>query len=554
MPRIFPYLIIAILFSIGCSGSKKVLISEGQYSEGLQRNYFDATTHLLKGDQEAAYTSFSRCSEEQPENSVFHYELGRIDYDLGRIESALMHYDTSIENDELNDWYKYHRGLALIATKDFAGALKDFKVWILERPGDLEALNECSAYFQKEGQSLYSYKLLTFHESAIAKNVDVRLGILDLLASSDQNLEDIDSFIKRSIEDFPNEPQFLYQKGALAAFIKDHNTAISIFEKLIAEYPFNSVTYLDLAKSYTAVGRTDEAFKLLLKVFQSEAGDVAKKIEILTRYSNIAQPNTEIMAKYKLLLKAAIDTYPDNSSILHLAAINWMALGEYNKSANALRKVIAISPGSLNAHYDYLSVLFQLKEWEVVISASNNAAIIFPLEPLLYLYSGDAYIEMEQFELAIKEFNKGRVLLIDPSQIGADIYSELGICYRELELLSDSYNAFEQSLKNVKSPYIMNTHAYFLALDNKRMLDAMKWSTLANDIIPDNPHFMDTMALVLHRLGQDSEALIWIVRASTLVSSPNPVFIQREGDIRVSLGEVEKGERLLDIAKELRKE
>ena len=554
MPRIFPYLIIAILFSIGCSGSKNVLISEGQYSEGLQRNYFDATTHLLKGDQEAAYTSFSRCSEEQPENSVFHYELGRIDYDLGRIESALMHYDTSIENDELNDWYKYHRGLALIATKDFAGALKDFKVWILERPGDLEALNECSAYFQKEGQSLYSYKLLTFHESAIAKNVDVRLGILDLLASSDQNLEDIDSFIKRSIEDFPNEPQFLYQKGALAAFIKDHNTAISIFEKLIAEYPFNSVTYLDLAKSYTAVGRTDEAFKLLLKVFQSEAGDVAKKIEILTRYSNIAQPNTEIMAKYKLLLKAAIDTYPDNSSILHLAAINWMALGEYNKSANALRKVIAISPGSLNAHYDYLSVLFQLKEWEVVISASNNAAIIFPLEPLLYLYSGDAYIEMEQFELAIKEFNKGRVLLIDPSQIGADIYSELGICYRELELLSDSYNAFEQSLKIVESPYIMNTHAYFLALDNKRMLDAMKWSTLANDIIPDNPHFMDTMALVLHRLGQDSEALIWIVRASTLVSSPNPVFIQREGDIRVSLGEVEKGERLLDIAKELRKE
>ena len=136
MLRIFPYLIIAILFSIGCSGSKKILISEGQYSEGLQRNYFDATTHLLKGDQEAAYTSFSRCSEEQPENSVFHYELGRIDYDLGRFESALMHYDTSIENDELNDWYKYHRGLTLIETKDFAGALKDFKVWVIERPGD----------------------------------------------------------------------------------------------------------------------------------------------------------------------------------------------------------------------------------------------------------------------------------------------------------------------------------------------------------------------------------------------------------------------------------
>ena len=161
---------------------------------------------------------------------------------------------------------------------------------------------------------------------------------------------------------------------------------------------------------------------------------------------------------------------------------------------------------------------------------------------------------MEEFEFAVKELNKGRVLLIDPSQIGADIYSKLGICYRELELLVDSYNAFEQSLKIVESPYIMNTHAYFLALDNTRMLDAKKWSTLANALIPDNPHFMDTLALVLHRLGQDSEALIWILRASTLVSSPNPVFIQREGDIRVSLGEVKKGERLLNIAKEMRKE
>ena len=110
MHRIFPYLIITILFSIGCAGNKGALLSEGQYSESLQRNYFEATTHLLKGDQEAAYASFSRCSEEQPENSVFHYELGRIDCDLGRFDSGLIHYNASIENDALNDWYKYHRG------------------------------------------------------------------------------------------------------------------------------------------------------------------------------------------------------------------------------------------------------------------------------------------------------------------------------------------------------------------------------------------------------------------------------------------------------------
>ena len=62
---------------------------------------------------------------------------------------------------------------------------KDFKVWIIERPGDLEALNECSAFFQKEGQSLYAYKLLTFYESAIAKN---KSPILNSAGTSVKNL------------------------------------------------------------------------------------------------------------------------------------------------------------------------------------------------------------------------------------------------------------------------------------------------------------------------------------------------------------------------------
>jgi tetratricopeptide (TPR) repeat protein len=548
------FLIPLILLSMGCSGNKHVAISEGQYSENLQRNYFNATAHLLKGDQEAAYDSFSRCSQEQPQNSSFHYELGRIDYDLGRFESALIHYDASIKNDALNDWYKYHRGQTLIATKDFDGALKDFQDWVTKRPGDLEALNECSGFFQKEDQSIYAYKLLNFYENTIAKNVDVRIDILDLISSSEQTLESVDSFIKRSIKDFPNEPQFLYQKGTYAAFLKNHDEAIALFEKLIADYPFNSVACLELAKSYTAVGRTDEAFELLMKVFNSRSGSVEQKIEILTKFSNITQPNTEMMAKYELLLEAALNTYTDNSKILHLAALNWRALGEFDKSVNALKQVTTKNPGSLNGHYDYLSVLLELREWGNLIDASNNAALIFPLEPLLYLYSGTAYIEMQQFELAVKELNKGRVLLIDPSQIGADIYSELGKCYRELDMLSESYNAFEQSLQIVESPHIMNIHAYFLALDNTRMVDALKWTTLANTLTPDNPHFMDTMALVLHLLGQDTEALIWIIEASNLASSPNHVFIQREGEIRMSLGDTEKGERLLFRAKELKKE
>ena len=557
MKNIPPYLTIVILLPLviaGCSGNKHFIKSEIEYSETLQRNYFEAADNLLKGDNEAAYSSFSKCSEEEPENPVFHYKLGRIDYDLGRFEAAIMHYDLAIKGDEINDWYRYHRGLTLIATHDFEGALSDFKVWVTERPGDLEALDECATFFQNAGQELYSYKLLDFYEKSIAKNVEVRLQMFDLLVSSKQIPGSSDSFIEKAFLDFPTNHHVLYLKASGEAYNKNHNTAIEIFEALVKDHPFNASTLLSLADSYTAVGRPDEAFELLLKVFNHDSGSVTKKLELLNKYSVLAKSSVEILSKYDLLLNAAVNTHPENTEILHLYAIHLIALGEIGKSAVILKKVTDKNPGSLAGHYDYLSILFELRQWEEVVSATNKASLVFPLEPLLFLYSGDAYIEMQRFDLAVDELNKGRVLLLDPSQVGADIYSELAKCYRELDMLDDSYNAFEMSLKIVESPYTMNTHAYFLALDNKRMGDAFKWSLQANHLLVDNPHFMDTHALILSRLDKNSEALMLIVRASALLTSPNPVFLQREGEIRIALGEVEKGERLLDRAKELREE
>jgi tetratricopeptide (TPR) repeat protein len=537
-----------LLNTIGCSGGKHVLTNGGVSSETLQRNYFEGAHHLLKGDKEAAYASFLRCSDEEPDVASFHYDLARIDFDLGRYESATAQLDQAIEIEPENDWYRYHRAKALVLTGSYDEAQVDFEVWINARPGDLEALRECSDIFLLASQPWHAYQLLIFYEEEIARNVDVRLDQFALISHANIEIESFDIFINRSALEFPNEPTFALHRGLLAAFNKDYERSILILEKLREDHPYYMNSVIPLAESYTAVGRTEEAFELLLVAFKSEEIDLQEKSEIMLGYLEFASPGSEIMMRFQTLLNVALETHSGNPDLLHFAALHWLDIGQIEKAREALTIVVANDPGSLEGHIDYLGVLFHLKDWEMVVKAGDEAALVFPLEPIIYLYSGGGHKQLKEYETAMKHFKSGLSVLIDLPVTEASIYSELGECYRELGQKEKSYEAFEKCLLLDKSPYVMNNHAYFLATDNQRIQDALKWSTLANEMILDEPNFMDTHALILHLLTRNSDALEWIVKAQTLLDSSDAVFLEREGDIRWSLGESEKAYELWEKA------
>ena len=58
------------------------------YGKDTQMAYFEAQTHLLKGDLQDAYTQLMTCVEAEPDEHAFHYQLGQIDLDLERYDAA----------------------------------------------------------------------------------------------------------------------------------------------------------------------------------------------------------------------------------------------------------------------------------------------------------------------------------------------------------------------------------------------------------------------------------------------------------------------------------
>jgi len=60
---------------------------------------------------------------------------------------------------------------------------------------------------------------------------------------------------------------------------------------------------------------------------------------------------------------------------------------------------------------------------------------------------------------------------------------------------------------------ILNSYAYRLAVDGRRLDEAEQMSRRSLKAEPDNPFYLDTYAWILHRQGRDDEARPYIEKA-----------------------------------------
>ena len=87
--------------------------------------YFEAQTHLLKGDLQDAYTR-DDCVEAEPDEHAFHYQLGKSDLDLGRYDAAEERLTRAAGQHAEQHVGAVHRGLARLAQGNGAGAEQDW--------------------------------------------------------------------------------------------------------------------------------------------------------------------------------------------------------------------------------------------------------------------------------------------------------------------------------------------------------------------------------------------------------------------------------------------
>src|SRR3972149_6787627 len=177
-----------------------------------------------------------------------------------------------------------------------------------------------------------------------------------------------------------------------------------------------------------------------------------------------------------------------------------------------------------------------------IIEYSNDAILLFPDNPVFYLFNGIGNIQLKNFESAETALYKGLKLINDESKrLKFDFHVYLGDVYFHLDQYDKSDYHFDEALgMDPDNLLVLNNYSYYLSLRETKLAKAKEMShkTILADSL--NSTYLDTYAWVLFKLKDVNLAKLYIEKAFINGGSKNPEILDHYGDILLNLNDIKE--------------
>ena len=551
-------LLLGVFFLVlaGCKGPSS-LADLPPYPEHYQRAWFAAMSDLAKGDLDAAHDGFMECLGLEPDDPSVPFQLGKIELEQGKPGDALAHFNTALEGQPEDLWMREYRGRAALETGDLATARKDAQHIIEARPGDLERAFGWIDRFLQFRATDGALALCDVYESVSGPDVDVamqRLMILDWLGDVGR----FEDALQDALADHPDESAFQLEQAALLQERGDIYGAFTILERLNVDDPEDGFVALELARVLTAIAdmepatadaRTEQAIALLRTAIGSSEVAVEEKIEILVGYLMLAGMTDEWHEVTSELIGLAQEAHPEEVKFAQMQADLAYERGDLRGTYEALERALAIDPGDREVWRDAVAVCAELELWDQMATWGAQAIERFPLDAELHLLAAMGASATEDLTTALTLLRRGAPLAANIPLLKARFKSSEGDVLHDLGRDEEAAVAFEASLAlQPDDPFVLNNHAYYLALRGANLDRALACAERANALMPGTPSFLDTEAWVLHVLGRHAEALDAIESAMAAGASQDPEVLEHKADILRALGREEEAQETYKTA------
>ncbi len=304
---------------------------------------------------------------------------------------------------------------------------------------------------------------------------------------------------------FPEKPEVLDALGRVQQISGDLNQALSTYGKLAGLQPMSPVPHLRLAEVHVASKNEEEAVKSLKKAL-------------------VIKPNL-IEAQRALILLAM-----DGKRIREALYIAREVQKQRPKEAVGL-----VLEGDIYASQ---------KNWNEAITSYRNALKRTPATELAIkthntiLVSGNA-AEAEKFAaLWSKDHPKDVTFRMHQG--------DLAMARKDFQIATQHYNAALALQPN--NAIVLNNLAW--ALGEQKQAKAMEYAEKANQLAPNQPAFMDTLAMLIAAKGDSGKAIEILRKAMTL--APQAAAIQLNlAKVLVSAGKKDEARKELEALAKL---
>lgn len=506
------------------------------YDEAFQRTFFEAQNHLAKGDLAAAYPLFSSCLEREPEEQAVSFILGKIDFDLGRFDAAIFHFDNVLAQKTSDRWALEYRAMTLLELGRFDDATTDVLALVEQRRGDLDWVLDWTLRLADSGAIVGAIAVCEAFESGGMDDPDLlmqRLYFMELIGE----YEAIYHLLEEAAQRHPDQDDLQYQWAQILQAAGQDEQALEVLLRLVQNNPLYGLAQLALARIWTQLEMIEEAQEALILAFESTDVSVDEKHDILVQYLKLGTFNTAFLGPLEPLMKTALRMHADDGNIQMLAADFEQTQGRTESARDHMILAVQFLPAYAPAWSNLIALDAELDDMNSMLSHAQAASERFPLSPEFHLMAGLAAEALSQTEVVRSSANSGLQMVINDPGMEVQLLRLLGDAERMVGNHIAAAEAFERILIiEPDNVLVLNNHSYYLALDQRQLERALECSSRVVKLVPGDANFWDTHAWVLHQMGRDDEALEAIQRALLLSDMPERTFFDHEGDIHRALG------------------
>ncbi|MCX7744383.1 MAG: tetratricopeptide repeat protein [Flavobacteriales bacterium] len=506
----------------------------------LTNLFCDAVTQKIIGNLDQALIKFQECLKLDATHGATNYEIASIYFITQKYEASLPYFNAAIKADPANKWYLLGYAQALIELKKYKDCEKLYKELMKLEPENHEYVLDLADIYI--AQKKYKEAIGWFDQ------LEKRIGIHPEISMQKQKLYEgmgkpqaALEEIQKLIRVFPNNAQYYGVLAEVYLSMNKKDEALKAYEKVIELEPDNPIIHLALANFYQEKGDINKSFEYLKLAFQNPEVSIDDKVKIMLSYYEISQHNNLRKTQAYELLDLMIGAHPNDPKA-------WSMKGDYLVRDRRFEEAISCFEtvnkfdNSRYAIWDQLLRLYaETRNWAMLAKRSEEAIELFPLQPLLYLYNGTAWMQQKNYSKALEVFSTGKELVLDARDLKSEFYAGMGDAYYRLKNYTEMEKAYENAVNtdplNISAK---NNYAYHLAKANRNLTRAQE---LINDVLkqqPQNVFYLDTQGYIYFRLKQYDKARQVFEELLKLGGDRFGEILEHYGDVLFFIGEKQK--------------
>jgi tetratricopeptide (TPR) repeat protein len=299
---------------------------------------------------------------------------------------------------------------------------------------------------------------------------------------------------------------------------------------------------LQLAEGYNAIGEYKKAAEVYLDLLKKLPDIPLVREKVRARLTDIYLRGDDRKQAAEQI-QGIIRDDPTNPLAYYWLGALRLDQKEFQEAADALNRCILLNKDLEPAYYDLAVAQLNLNKPGDALATLEKARGRFKANFQLEFWSGTALIRQKAYKEALRHYTQAEVLAqaTDPKRLNELFYFEFGAAFERSGDYEQAEKYFQKALTAAPDfAEALNYLGYMWVERGKKLQEARGLIEKAVKLEPKNPAYLDSLGWVLFKLGQPSEALPNILKASEFSPEPDATIYDHLGDIYAALNQRDK--------------